>query len=64
MIRRLLALFDLALVSRGEADLLAAICACERALVTKIGGAYVVIGERVATDDEFLKAVGLKEGTP
>ena len=64
MIRRLLALFGLALVSRSDAAWVEGVKACDACVVHKVPqpdeDLYIVIGVRPTTDQEFLKAAGIK----
>ena len=66
MIHRLLALFNLALISRSDAALLAGVKGCDACVVHKIpqqdGNLYIVIVVKPLTDEEAMKAMGVKEG--
>jgi hypothetical protein len=66
MIRRLLALFGLALVSRTDAELLSGVKGFDSCFVQRVpleqGALYVVAGIRPLTDEETMKAMGVKEG--
>jgi hypothetical protein len=63
---RLLALFNLAIVSRTDAELVAGVKGFDSCFVQRVplehGALYVVAGIRPLTDEETMKVMGVKEG--